>query len=169
MRTKMIGNECGIKELKRVGKEMTTIERRCQRSWEMYENRMLQVEQAKMLRAKGKTCSEICGEMGLNESTVRSLLNPKHENQMAQVIEVVNFLRDKMNIDGMVDVSSYMSTSFGISRQKLELALYRLNKFEKCPVYVFCMDQTDSNEKRDTRRFLCKPGTRKKDVFIQTI
>ena len=73
---------------------LTSTEYRRQVTWAAYERRLQQVETAKRLRDKeGMGPTEIGREMGISESTVRSLLNPKREERMQQLWDTVNFLK----------------------------------------------------------------------------
>ena len=84
---------------------LTSSEYRRQVSWAGYEKRLLQVETAKRLRDKeGMGNTEIGREMGLSESTVRSLLNPKSEDRMNSAWGTVNYLKDQVDKKGMIDI-----------------------------------------------------------------
>ena len=85
---------------------LTSTEYRRQVSWAGYERRLDQVQRAKSLKADGLGATEIGKQMGLSESTVRSLLNPSSEDRMNQAMNTVNFLREKLNEKGMLDVTS---------------------------------------------------------------
>ena len=112
---------------------LTSTEYRRQVSWAGYERRLDQVQRAKSLKADGLGATEIGKQMGLSESTVRSLLNPSSEDRMNQAMNTVNFLREKLNEKGMLDVTSGVETSLGISKERLNLALDYLEKAEGCP------------------------------------
>lgn len=109
---------------------LTSTEYRRQVSWAGYERRLDQVQRAKSLKADGLGATEIGKRMGLSESTVRSLLNPSSEDRMNQAMNTVNFLREKLNEKGMIDVTSGVEVSLGISKERLNLALDYLEKAE---------------------------------------
>ena len=144
---------------------LTTTEYRRQVSWASYERRLLQVERAKSLQADGKGATEIGREMGLSESTVRSLLNPKSEDRMNQVMQTVDLLRDQVDKKGMIDVSSGVETSLNISKVRLETALDYLDKAEGYPIYTGGIPQINAKGQQTIQKVLCKPGTQHKEIY----
>ena len=79
---------------------------RNEKSWANYERRLRLVETAKAKSKDGKGPTEIGKEMGLSESTVRSLLNPDSEARMKQAAETVEFLKKQVAEKGMIDVGT---------------------------------------------------------------
>lgn len=145
---------------------LTTTEFRRQVSWAGYEKRLLQVETAKRLRDKeGMGPTEIGREMGLNESTVRSLLNPDSESRMQKAMNTVDLLREQVNSKGMIDVSGGVETSLGISKERLDLALDYLEKAEGYPIYKGGIPQFNAKGQQTNQKVLCKPGTQHKEIY----
>lgn len=144
---------------------LTSTEYRRQISWAGYEERLHQVQQAKSLKEDGLGPTAIGKEMGLPESTVRSLLNPKSEDRMHQAMETVDFLRDQLEQKGMIDVTAGVETSLGISKERLNLALDYLQKAEGCPVYTGGIPQVNTKGQQTIQKVLCKPGTQHKDIY----
>lgn len=132
------------------------------------ERRMLQVETAKRLRDKeGMGPSAIGKEMGLNESTVRSLLNENSEARMNRAKQTAEFLkaRSKEVADGgMIDIGSGAELELGISREKLNQALYLLEK-EGYTVNGGRFEQVTNRGNFTTQLVLCPPGTEHKDIY----
>lgn len=133
------------------------------------ERRMLQVETAKRLRDKeGMGPSAIGKEMGLNESTVRSLLNENAESRMNKAKETAEFLKTRMkevsDDGGMIDVGSGAERELGISREKLNQALYLLEK-EGYKVYGGRFEQVTNRGNFTTQLVLCPPGTEHKAIY----
>ena len=133
------------------------------------ERRMLQVETAKRLRDKeGMGPSAIGKEMGLNESTVRSLLNENSESRMNKAKETAEFLKTRMKEvsadGGMIDIGSGAERELGISREKLNQALYLLEK-EGYNVYGGRFEQVTNRGNFTTQLVLCPPGTEHKDIY----
>ena len=133
------------------------------------ERRMLQVETAKRLRDKeGMGPSAIGKEMGLNESTVRSLLNENAESRMNKAKETAEFLKTRMKEvsadGGMIDVGSGAERELGISREKLNQALYLLEK-EGYKVYGGRFEQVTNRGNFTTQLVLCPPGTEHKAIY----
>lgn len=133
------------------------------------ERRMLQVETAKRLRDKeGMGPSAIGKEMGLNESTVRSLLNENAESRMNKAKETAEFLKTRMKEvsadGGMIDIGSGAERELGISREKLNQALYLLEK-EGYKVYGGRFEQVTNRGNFTTQLVLCPPGTEHKAIY----
>ena len=145
---------------------LTSSEYRRQVSWANYERRLLQVETAKRLQEKeGMGPTAIGREMGLPESTVRSLLNPKSEDRMHQAMETVNFLRKQLEEKGMIDVGANANLELGISKERLEMALDYLNKAEGCPIYKGGIPQVTNPGQQTNQKVLCLPGTEHKEIY----
>lgn len=144
---------------------LTSTEYRRQVSWAGYERRLLQVEKAKSLKEDGLGATAIGKEMGLPESTVRSLLNPKSEDRMHQAMETVDFLRKHVDEKGMIDVTSGVETSLHISKERLNLALDYLEKAEGYPVYTGGIPQINNKGQQTIQKVLCKPGTQHKEIY----
>lgn len=133
------------------------------------ERRMLQVETAKRLRDKeGMGPSAIGKEMGLNESTVRSLLNENSEARMNRAKETAEFLKARskeVSADGgMIDVGSGAELELNVSREKLNQALYLLEK-EGYTVNGGRFEQVTNRGNFTTQLVLCPPGTEHKDIY----
>ena len=145
---------------------LTTSEYRRQVSWATYERRLQNVETAKRLRDKeGMGPTEIGKEMGVNESTVRSWLNPKSEDRMEQAMNTVNLLREHVDKKGMIDVGTGVERELGISKERLDMALDYLEKAEGYPVYKGGIPQVTNPGQQTNQRVLCVPGTQHKEIY----
>lgn len=144
---------------------LTSSEYRRQISWARYDQRLDQVARAKSLREDGLGATEIGRQMGLSESTVRSLLNPKSEDRMNQAMETVNLLRKHVDEKGMIDVGANVDKELGISKERLDLALDYLKKAEGYEVYGGGMDQPTNPGQRTNQRVLCVPGTKNSEIY----
>ena len=71
---------------------LTTTQYRTEKSLAKDDRRMLQVSTAKSLKADGLGATEIGKKMGINESTVRSLLKEDSESRMMQARKTAEFL-----------------------------------------------------------------------------
>lgn len=144
---------------------LTSTEYRRQVSWANYEKRMLDVRTAKSMKEDGLGATEIGRKMGLPESTVRSLLNPKSEDKMNQVMETVDFLRDQVIEKGMIDVGAGVEKELNISRTRLDTALDYLEKAEGCPVYGGGVPQPTNSNQQSNQKVLCLPGTKNSEIY----
>lgn len=129
------------------------------------ERRSHEVDTAKRLRDKeGLNTSEIGRRMGINESTVRSLLNAESESRMRQAKETAAYLKEQVDKKKMVDVGVGVERELNISREKMEQALYLLQR-EGYEVYGGRMDQVTNRNQKTTLKVLCVPGTEHKEIF----
>ena len=114
---------------------LTTTQLRIQMSLAKDERRALEVATAKGLREKGYSLNEIAEKMGYaNDSSIRSLLNESSEVRMNQAKATAEFLKKQIEEKGMIDVGVGVERELGISREKLNQALYIL-EMEGYPVY----------------------------------
>ena len=144
---------------------LTSSEYRRQVSWAGYERRLLEVETAKALAKDGLGATEIGRRMGKNESTIRSLLDPKSEHKMQEAMNTVDFLWERLQEDKMIDVGKGLENELRISKEKLELAIDYLNKAEGCPIYKGGIPQVTNPGQQTNQKVLCLPGTEHKEIF----
>lgn len=128
------------------------------------ERRALAVARAKSLKEDGLGATAIGKEMGINESTVRSLLNEQSEARMKQARTVADFIKEQVDTKGMIDVASGVERELGISKEKLNQALYLLER-EGYPVYGGRFSQVTNAGKQTTQKVICPPGTEHKDIY----
>lgn len=157
-----------IKELKEQGlseKEiagnfgLTTTQFRTQQTLAKDERRALDVATAKGLREKGYSLNQIAQKMGFkNDSSVRTLLNEKSEARMNQAKKTAEFLKKQVDEKGMIDVSKGVERELGISKEKLNQALYIL-EMEGYNTFGGRVPQTTNPGKQTTISVLCPPNT----------
>lgn len=115
---------------------------------------------AKRLRDKeGMNNSEIGRKMGINESSVRSLLDPNSESRMKQARDTAKFLKEQVDKKGMVDVGAGVNNDLKITKEKLDQALFILQAEGNYEVYGGRFSQVTNKGQMTTQRVLCKPGT----------
>lgn len=149
-------------------------EYRNEKYWAEYTRREQQVVKAKTLKKKGLGYSAIGRELGLPESTVRSLLDPKSEAKMLAAKQTADFLKEQVANKGMIDVGKdaerYINVGegaeakLGISRTKLDQALYALES-EGYKVYQNRVEQPTNRGNWTTQMVLCPPGTPQKESY----
>lgn len=127
--------------------------------------RLEQIETAKRLRDKeGLGASEIGRRMGINESTVRSLFNPKSEERTRAAMQTADFLREQIHEKGMIDVGVGVELELNISQQKLNEAIYVLEG-EGYPIYKGGIQQVTNKGSQTNQRVICMPGTEHKEIY----
>lgn len=147
---------------------------RNEKAWANYTRREQQVVRAKALKEKGLGDTAIGKEMGIPESTVRSLLNQKSEAKMQAAKQTADFLKEQIAAKGWIDVGKdverYINVGdgaenkMGISRTKLDQALYALES-EGYKVYQNRVEQPTNRGNWTTQMVLCPPGTEQRDVI----
>ena len=153
---------------------MTLEDYRNEKAWANYTRRERQVARAKNLKEKGLGDTAIGKEMGIPESSVRSLLNPKSEAKMLAAKQTADFLKAQVDAKGMIDVGKdverYINVgegverSLGISRTKLDQALYALEA-EGYVVHQGRVEQPTNRGNWTTQMVLCPPGTPHKAIY----
>ncbi|MDO4292077.1 MAG: helix-turn-helix transcriptional regulator [Eubacteriales bacterium] len=144
---------------------LTTTQFRTQLSLAKDERRALDVATAKGLREKGFSLNEIAEKMGYNnDSSVRSLLNENSEARMNQARKTADFLKKQIDEKGMIDVGTGVEKELGISKEKLNQALYML-EMEGYPVYGGGVPQATNPGKQTNLKVICPPGTEHKEIY----
>lgn len=144
---------------------LSTTQLRTQMSLAKDERRSADVSTAKALREKGYSLNEIAEKMGFeNDSSVRSLLNESSEARMNQAKKTAEFLKKQVEEKGMIDVGTGVERELGISKEKLNQALYML-KMEGYPIYGGGVPQVTNKGNQTNIKVLCPPGTEHKDIY----
>lgn len=143
---------------------LTTTQYRIEKSLCKDERRMYQVARAKSLKEDGKGATEIGKIMGVPESTVRSLLDDKSEARMKQAVETANFIKKHIDEKGMIDVGTGVERELNISKEKLNTALYILER-EGYPVYKGGIPQATNPGQQTNQRVICPPGTPHSEIY----
>ena len=143
---------------------LTTTQYRTEKALAKDERRILQVETAKSLKSDGLGATEIGRKMGLPESTVRSLLNEHSELRMQQAKKTAEFLKEQVDKKGMVDVGAGVERELNISKEKMNEALYILER-EGYSVFSGRIPQATNPNQKTTQKVLCVPGKEHKDIY----
>ena len=128
------------------------------------ERRLLQLARIKSLKEDGLGATEIGRQLGINESTVRSLLNEKSESKMKEAKSTADFIKKQIDERGMIDVGAGTEIELNISKERLNQALYLLER-EGCPVYSGGIPQPTNPGQQTTQKVICPPGTPHKDIY----
>lgn len=126
--------------------------------------RMYDVSRAKALKEKGLGATAIGKEMGIPESTVRSLLDPYAESRMKAAKNAADFIKKQIDERGMIDVGVGVERELNISSEKLEQALYLLER-EGYPTYSGRIAQVTNAGQMTTLKIACPPGTQHKEIY----
>jgi DNA-binding CsgD family transcriptional regulator len=143
---------------------LTTTQYRIEKSISKDERRMLDVARAKSLKEDGLGPSDIGKKMGVNESTVRSWLNQDSETRMLQSRKTADFLKEQVDKKRMIDVGSEVERELNVSRQKLDTALYMLER-EGYHVHGGRVPQPTNKNQMTTLKVLAAPDVEHKEIF----
>lgn len=128
------------------------------------ERRMLDVAKAKSLRDDGLGPTEIGKEMGVNESTVRSWLNSESESRMQLAKNTADYIRNQIETKGMIDIGTGVERELNISKEKLNEALYILER-EGYPIYKGGIPQATNPGQQTNQKVICPKGTEHKEIY----
>lgn len=150
--------------------EFTVNQLRALKSIAVNQQRQEKIRTAERLRDKGMSTSEIGRQMGANESTIRSWLDPSLKERADILDATADMLRKQVEEKGFVDVGAYTEldlpingTNIGITSTKFKTALAILEE-EGYRVHSLNMEQLGTG--KDTRyKVLVKPGVTKRDVW----
>lgn len=143
---------------------LTTTQYRMEKAIAKDEERTLKVARAKSLKEDGLGATEIGKKMGLNESTVRSLLNSESEARMNEARKTAEFIKEQIDKKGMIDVGTGVERELGISQEKLNQALYLLER-EGYPIYKGGIPQATNPGQQTNQKVICPPGTEHKEIY----
>ena len=133
-----------------------------------------QVATMKRLRDKeGLSNSEIGRKMGINESTVRSLMDAERETKTNLARNTAKFLKEQVDQKKMVDVGTGVERSLNVTKEKLDQALYILQAEEGYKLYGNRFPQATNKGQMTTQRVLCTPDTPHSAIYdfgkVQTL
>ena len=129
------------------------------------ERRMLQVNTAKRLRDKeGLGPSAIGRKMGINESTVRSLLDEESALRMEASRKTADFIREQINTKGPIMLGAGVERELNMSKEKLNQALAIL-ELEGYSVKGARVDQATNPGQKTTINAIFPPGAPKNALY----
>lgn len=143
---------------------LSSTELRVQISLASNERRALLVNQAKSLQEDGLGPSAIGKKMGLNESSVRSLLDEESAKRTSAAQNLADSLRPIIDKKKYVDVGDGVEVGLNVSKQKLQEALYILQR-EGYGVYGLGQKQQTNLSKQTIIQTVCAKGIPYKEAF----
>lgn len=144
------------------GLDMSIFDLRARKSIAKNEQRKADQSEAMRLKEKGMSNVAIGERMGINESSVRALLNPSIVERAQVLSTTASFLKDQVAEKGFIDVGSGVENNLGISQTKLVTAVSKL-KEEGYVVHKIKVDQLGTG-KQTTVKVLAPPGTTYGDI-----
>lgn len=155
----------GMMGLKENGKPFTSSDIRALKSIAKTANREADITRAIQLKEKGMSNIAIGKQMGLNESSVRSLLDPslKERNDVLRVTS--ELFKERIGENGIIDVGTGVENHLGIAPSKKAVAIAMLEE-EGYKRYWVPQEQLGTG-KTTTVMVLAAPGTTFPDVMAR--
>lgn len=148
-----------------LGPKGTTTQLRIEKSLASNEERALKVATARYLRDQGMSLNQIAKEMGFaNDSSVRSLLNEDSKTRTLKAQTTADYLKQIVDDKGLVDVGKGVEKELHVSREKLEQALYILER-DGYEVYGGGIPQVTNKGQQTNQKVLGPPGTKWKEIY----
>jgi DNA-binding CsgD family transcriptional regulator len=121
------------------------------------------INRATMLKNKGLSNVAIGKKMGINESSVRSLLQPSQKQRADVLQSIASKLKDQVDKKGYIDVGAGVENHLGISATKLKTAIAML-KEEGYDTHYVKVEQLGTG-KQTTMIVLAAPKTTYSEVY----
>lgn len=151
---------------------LTTSQYRIEKSICNDERKASDIARAKSLKQDGLSTSEIGRKMGVNESTVRGWFDQEQKARYQQSKNTADLLKKEIAKKKMIDVGKNAEIELGISREKLDTALYLLER-EGYHVYGGRVPQPTNKDQMTTLKVLCAPEIKNSEIYnydkIQTL
>jgi DNA-binding CsgD family transcriptional regulator len=141
---------------------ISTTELRARKSIELNKKRAADAAFAYRLKEKGYSNVAIGKRMGLNESSVRALLDPAMKEKAKITEQTASMLKANVEDKGFIDVGAGVEARLSISRTKLDVAIAML-KEQGYEVYNIPVEQMGTGKYTWTKA-LCPPGTTYSEV-----
>lgn len=145
------------------GLGITTTELRAAKSIAKTAQRQAQINMAQRLKDKGYSNTAIGERMGLNESSVRSLLAPGLKDRTDILNTTANMLKDQVEKKGYIDIGTGVENHIGVSQTKLSTAVAML-KEQGYTVHYVKVEQLGTGQ-QTTIKVLAPPNTPYSEVF----
>lgn len=145
------------------GMGMKTLELRAKRTIAISEQKKAEYNRAITLKEKGYSYTEIGRQLGRNESSIRSLLDPYRKERADKLNVITTVLKDSVEEKDFIDVGVGVERHLGVSRTKLQAAVAAL-KEEGYTVHYIKVPQLMTNHDTSTM-VLAKPGVHTRDVY----
>lgn len=143
--------------------DMTTTQLRALKSIAGTQQKQERIAEAERLKAKGMSNIAIGKQMGINESSVRSLLDPGQKERADILQTTSSMLKRQVDEKGYIDIGEGVENYIGISGTKLKTAVEVL-KEEGYEVHFVQIDQMMGKNQKTTIKVLAPPGTTYREI-----
>jgi hypothetical protein len=146
----------------------TTTQLRAARNIAKNDIKQTQISTARMLKEKGLSNEAIGIKLGgLNESSVRALLNPSTKAKADVLQTTANMLKDQIKRDGALDVGAQVHHLMGVSQNTLSNAIALL-KEEGYDIHYQKVQQLGTGNETSLK-ILVPPGQTKKETYAMRL
>lgn len=145
------------------GLGISTTQMRAAKSIASNQQRQERIAMAERLRAKGMSVNAVGQRMGLNESTVRGLLEPGAKERSDALMSTADILRKNVEEKEFLDVGLGVENSIGVSNTRLATAVAVLQE-EGYTLHRVKVPQAGT-DKETEYKVLAKPGVTQKEVW----
>lgn len=155
----------GMNLMKSDGRPFTSTDVRALKSIAKTANREADISRAIQLKDKGLSNIAIGKTMGLNESSVRSLLDPSLRERNDILKATADMFKERIGENGIIDVGTGVENHLGIAPSKKAVAIAMLEE-EGYKRYYVPVEQLGTG-KTTTTMVLAAPGTKFPDVMAR--
>lgn len=142
---------------------ITTTQLRARKTLTGIEKRKTEQNIAMALKDKGYSTTEIGRKMGINESSVRGLLDPVLAERKAITETTANILKENVDKHRFIDVGMGIENTVGVSRTKLNNAVAMLEE-QGYKVHTLNVDQVGMPGKFTVMKVLGSPDSEWKEI-----
>lgn len=143
----------------------STTELRAQKSIARQEARKALMAEVIRLRDKGMGASEIGRRLNLNESSVRSLLNPVSAERTKVTDTVSNMLKDEVKSKKYIDIGEGTELHIGTTKTALDTAVKKLEDTGEYKRFVLKVEQMGNPGKYTWVKVLAPKDTTYKELY----
>ena len=118
----------------------------------------------KSLQADGLNNSEIARKLGVNESTIRSMLEREEKFRNESAFSTAEFLRNQIDSKGPIDIGKGVEAELHVSRDRLDQARYILEG-EGYTFYPLGVPQVTNPGQQTNFQIICPPGMTYKEAY----
>lgn len=141
------------------GMGLSTTQYRTQLSLAKAERKNDLAARARKLQSEGYNPTEIARIMGYeHESSIRALLNENTQINRNKAQKTAEFLKQMVDEKGMIDVGAGAELELGVSKERLNQALYIL-ELQGYNTFGGGVPQVTNPGKQTNQKILCPPGT----------
>ena len=148
------------------GLGMTTTELRAKKSIEKDRVRQANVATAIRLKDSGMSANAAAKQMGIAESSYRSLLNNSINERSKITNSVADVLKKRVSESKYIDIGTGSEQFLGVSESKMRTAIQKLKNEEGYTIHYIQVNQLGTaNGNKTTVKVLAAPGTTYSEVY----